>query len=430
MKGRCTNPRRLSAPALTARRISRLFGAASRRQHEQLKEELLLNDREKQTLLALQEEQEQMREILQGAASRVMEEQERTETILSALGQGLFGLDGCGCIQFLNPACERMLGWSEEQLQGIPLHDLLHPPQHRSVPCTDRSCPLLGVLSHAAAQRVEQDTFHTIDGAEIPVSYFCTPVYRSEVQIGALVCFDDISERLAAAQALDEYARKVQAQNEQLFTYCEELTATQRRLEQQAQELTEKNAQILETNLLLKALATTDGMTGLANHRAFQETIRTVWHAGRNQSAVQLISLMLVDVDAFKQYNDSFGHPAGDEVLKILARLLRENMRETDLVARYGGEEFVIIAWDADSEAMLKLANRLCQIVEQYPFKNRTITISIGVATQDARDCSPVPLRNLYKTPDDLIKAADEALYEAKRSGRNRVCVAPPALAA
>ena len=431
MNGRYKFTHSRSASTLTAMRIKRLADANSRRQHERIREELLQSARKEQELVAMQQEQEQMQEILQGAASRVIEEQERTDTILSALGQGLFGLDGCGCVQFLNPACERMMGWSENQLQGIPLHDLLHPAQHRATPCTEETCPLQRVLSQAVSQRIDNDMFHGRNGAPLPVSYFCTPVYRSGVQIGALICFDDITERLAAAQALDEYARQVKAQNEQLFSYCEELTETQKRLELQAEELTEKNAQILETNLLLKGLATTDGMTGLANHRAFQEAIRTVWYAGRKQSGARLVSLMLLDVDAFKAYNDSYGHPAGDEVLKILAMLLRQNMRDSDLIARYGGEEFVIIVWDADHDATLRLSTRLCQIVEQYPFENRKITVSIGIATQDVRDSTPATRQNVYKTPDELIKAADEALYEAKRSGRNRVCIAKqPALAA
>jgi len=317
------------------------------------------------------------------------------------------------------------MGWTSQQFQGIPLHDLLHPPLRGTTRCTEDTCPLLYVLKYSVPRRVEQDRFQRQDGRFLPVSYFCTPVHRAGVPSGALICFDDITERLNAAQALDEYSRQVKAQNEQLFSYCAELTATQKRLEQQATELTEKNAQVLDANLFLKGLATTDGMTGLANHRAFQEALRTIWNAGRSQARVQLISLMFVDVDCFKAYNDSFGHPAGDEVLQIVARLLCENARASDLVARYGGEEFVVVTWDSDFEATMRLATRICGIVERYPFANRKITISIGIATQDDRDHAAERSHVFYQTPDDLIKAADEALYEAKRTGRNRVCGAP-----
>jgi diguanylate cyclase (GGDEF)-like protein/PAS domain S-box-containing protein len=367
-----------------------------------------------------------MQLILEGAASRVQEEQERIESILFALGQGLFGLDATGCVQFLNSAGERMLGWPEAQLQGIPLHDLLHPVETRASPCTEETCPLKGVVLHADSRRVEHDTFLRRDGAVLPVSYTCTPVLRSGVQIGALICFDDMTERLAASRAMDEYARQVNAQNEQLLGYCQELTETQQLLERQAEELRHKNAQILEANLLLKGLATTDCMTGLANHRAFQEEIRAVWQSRRKKSGDRFVSLMLVDVDSFKAYNDSFGHPAGDEVLKTVGRLLRENMRESDMVARYGGEEFVIIAWKMEHGDALRSADRVRQIIEQFPFPNRKVTVSIGVATHDNRRAAQEIERNYYGTPGDLIKAADDALYQAKRSGRN--CVAAAAL--
>ncbi len=410
-------------PRPRRKRLSAVTG--ERRGDNRIREQLRDRARADQQIAAIKQEQEQLHEIVQGAACRVLEEQERTEAILSALGQGLFGLDACGCVQFINPACERMMGWAEDRLQGIIVHDLLHPPQQRHTPCSPDTCPLLQVLTHAVARRVDQDTFYRHDGSSVAVSYFCTPVYRSGEPIGALICFDDITERLAAAQALDEYARQAKAQNEQLFTYCDELTAIQRRLEQQAEELIEKNAQILEANLALQDLATTDGMTGLANHKAFQDTLRTVWGAGRAQSRVQLVSLLMVDVDKFKSYNDSFGHPAGDEVLKTVARLLRENMRDTDLVARYGGEEFVVVAWDAEIEDARRFAARICKIIEGYPFANRQVTVSIGIAVQDARNRSQSATSACYCTPDALIRAADQALYEAKRAGRNRVCAAP-----
>jgi len=375
---------------------------------------------ERNLSLALQEHR-QLQQIVKGAATRVMEEQERTVEILSALGQGLFELDGSGCVQFLNAACERKTGWSMSKLHGVQLHDLLHPPHHRTQPCTPESCALLNVQIHDSPRRVEHDIFYRQDGSPIPVAYFCTPIHRGGRQIGSVICFDDISERLAAAQVLDDYARRVKRQNEQLYSYCEELTLSKRQLEQQAEELRMKNAQILEANHFLMDLATTDGMTGIANHRAFQEAIRTVWNAGRQQSGAQLVSIMMVDVDNFKSYNDAFGHPAGDAVLKSVANLMRTHVRESDLVARYGGEEFIVLAWDADHSSALRSAQRLCRTVAEHDFAGSSVTISIGVATRDTRGVGDSSIANVYETPDDLIKAADDALYDAKRSGRNCV---------
>ena len=127
----------------------------------------------------------------------------------------------------------------------------------------------------------------------------------------------------------------------------------------------------------------------------------------------------MIDVDHFKVYNDTYGHPQGDIVLQDLARLLQEMSRTSDTVARYGGEEFAIILPETDSVGAQKIGQRLCEQVERYPFPGQelmpggTLTISIGVATYASAG-----------SKEALLQAADTALYTAKREGRNRVCVA------
>src|SRR4051812_49356404 len=115
MKGRFITTHSRSVRALTATQGKRLANIASRGHDRRLREALMACEIKERQLLALRQEQEQMQQIVEGAASRVLEEQERIEAVLSALGQGLFGLDASGCAQFMNPACERMLGWREEQ---------------------------------------------------------------------------------------------------------------------------------------------------------------------------------------------------------------------------------------------------------------------------------------------------------------------------
>jgi diguanylate cyclase (GGDEF)-like protein len=127
----------------------------------------------------------------------------------------------------------------------------------------------------------------------------------------------------------------------------------------------------------------------------------------------------MIDVDHFKVYNDTYGHPQGDIILQDLARLLREMSRTSDTVARYGGEEFAVILPETDSVNAQKIGERLREQVERHPFPGQelmpsgTLTISIGVATHTAAG-----------SKDALLQAADMALYTAKREGRNRVCVA------
>jgi diguanylate cyclase (GGDEF)-like protein len=157
----------------------------------------------------------------------------------------------------------------------------------------------------------------------------------------------------------------------------------------------------------LEALATTDGMTGLPNHRLFQERLRAEIVTCRAQGTP--VTLLLIDVDRFKSYNDNFGHPAGDEALRIVGRILRESVRGNDLPARYGGEEFAAILPSTASAQAYVVAERIRTACEAQAFPFRQVTLSIGIATTYEGEAT------------ELIERSDEALYAAKNGGRNRV---------
>jgi diguanylate cyclase (GGDEF)-like protein len=161
-------------------------------------------------------------------------------------------------------------------------------------------------------------------------------------------------------------------------------------------------------------LASTDGLTGLALRRPFLEHLaRELTRAGRGRDEV---SLLMLDVDHFKDYNDTYGHRAGDMVLKAIADVLRQVVPPDGLAARYGGEEFAILLPETNKEGAVCLAERVLAVVNQQPFKyeDRTynVTVSAGVATT----CGEQEI-----TPVELIRRADERLYQAKHEGRNRV---------
>ena len=180
-------------------------------------------------------------------------------------------------------------------------------------------------------------------------------------------------------------------------------------LEATAEELQASNDELEGMNQRLALLATTDGLTGLDNHRAFQEKLRREMAiAGRMECD---LGLLILDVDFFKQYNDTYGHPAGDEVLRILGRLLKESVRAIDHVARYGGEEFAIILPNTNPQAMFEIGERIRTAVAEYLFPNRTITLSIGA----------VALQGSSMDAEAFVQCADRALYESKRGGRNRL---------
>lgn len=198
-----------------------------------------------------------------------------------------------------------------------------------------------------------------------------------------------------------------------------QLQRNNQRLEAKVSERTEElhrsKEQIEAVNRRLQELASTDGMTGLANHRAFQEQLRSELKIA--DTTGRPLALLLMDVDQFKTYNDTFGHPAGDEVLRSLARLIQENMRTEDYAARYGGEEFAILLPGTTERAAFEIAERIRGVVADYPFPCRRVTLSIGVARYDAPKMPP----------EKFVARADEALYTAKHAGRNRVALAADA---
>ena len=176
-------------------------------------------------------------------------------------------------------------------------------------------------------------------------------------------------------------------------------------------------AALLQKTAKWESLATIDGLTGLKNRRAFDEKLRDEW--ARCQKTGAPLSLLLLDVDKFKSFNDTFGHPAGDVVLQGVARILAEGVRgedtrEAGFVARYGGEEFVILLPDTPAEIAVSIGERLRAQLENATWEHREITASFGAASYAASSSE-------MSEPAQLLKCADGALYQSKEAGRNRV---------
>lgn len=163
----------------------------------------------------------------------------------------------------------------------------------------------------------------------------------------------------------------------------------------------------------LEQLSITDPVTHLRNHRFFQDHLKI--EVERSVRYSRPVSLIMIDVDHFKKYNDQFGHPAGDRLLRTLAQKFLGDVRTLDTVARYGGEEFAIIMPDTNHEGALVVAERVRQTVEQTTInfadgRSTFVTVSLGVATAPEHG----------RTAEQLIEQADSALYRAKGQGRNQ----------
>jgi diguanylate cyclase (GGDEF)-like protein len=168
----------------------------------------------------------------------------------------------------------------------------------------------------------------------------------------------------------------------------------------------------------VRALTFTDELTGLHNRRFFEQELKR--EVERTRRFGRSLALVVVDVDHFKAYNDTFGHRAGDEALRRVAGHLADAVpRRLDAVARYGGEEFVVLLAETDAEGARLVAERIRESVQGSGGFRRRLTISAGIADTLGDDCEA----------ESLVERADEALYEAKRDGRNCVRVAAPRLA-
>ncbi len=166
----------------------------------------------------------------------------------------------------------------------------------------------------------------------------------------------------------------------------------------------------------MKYLSNIDGLTGAFNRRFFDCYLETEWQRAARRNSI--VSVIMIDVDHFKEFNDIYGHIAGDECLQRIAQAIQESVRTSDLVARYGGEEFSLVVPETNVDGVKQLADKICVRIESLAIPhgrsetNDVVTISLGFSAVYPGDCS---------SPEILIKQSDQALYQAKRSGRNKV---------
>jgi two-component system, cell cycle response regulator len=165
-------------------------------------------------------------------------------------------------------------------------------------------------------------------------------------------------------------------------------------------------------------LAVTDGLTGLHNRRYLDNHLKVLFNRAATRG--RSLSVCITDIDRFKVVNDTYGHDAGDEILKEFATRLRATVRGADLACRYGGEEFVVVMPDTTAEMAANIAERLRMSIEGKPFVLRSSGVELNITASLGISCNSLNV----ETPEQLLKEADNALYDAKRAGRNRVVAA------
>jgi diguanylate cyclase (GGDEF)-like protein/PAS domain S-box-containing protein len=277
--------------------------------------------------------------------------------------------DASGTIALANREAERLFGCQPGTIVGRPIESLL-PQDPGSLPARGGAG-----LRHPRDCEARRG-----DGTLFPVAVGMNPIRTSQGVF--LVCaVVDLTERKRVEDLLFQQAAALEA-----------------------------------ANVRLTELATTDSLTHLWNRRAFLEQLDI--QLEQSVRTARPMSVLILDVDEFKPYNDRFGHLAGDEILQGAARLLRERARRSDFLARIGGEEFGVILHEADRNGAVRLAEHLRAAVEAAHWPRRRITVSVGAATVQFPSAVPRPAS---PPRSYVLSLADQALYYSKESGRNRV---------
>ena len=324
------------------------------------------------------------------------ESEKRFRSAMLAMHEGLLLYNEQTQISFFNPQAEHILGLTADQLLGrAPVDPVWQLIQEDGSHYPSDQRPVIIALRDGRSVQGAILGIRKPTGERTWVSANAVPLFRTgeSVPSSAVVTFTDITERKWFEETI-----------ERQITYTNEMNL----------QLHQQQAELELANRRLQELATTDGLTGLENHRAFQEKLSEEFR--RSQRYASALSLLLLDVDHFKAFNDSFGHPAGDGVLKRIGRVLQDVSRGMDFVARYGGEEFVLVLPTTDQESALHVAERILITCASQPWEHRPITVSIGLAA----------LKPDIETPSELLGHADRVLYRAKKEGRNRVWVWSP----
>lgn len=288
-------------------------------------------------------------------------------------------MDLNGRTVYVSPSCERVLGFLPDEMMRMAPFANIHPHD---------------------AERVRRH-FNQLVRGEPVTSIQCQVVHKTGRHIWLDMMWRSVLNSHGEVERLQVASRDITDSKQY-----------EKRLEEAQRKLREQQAELEEMNDRLKSLASTDALTGLKNRRAFEERLDK--ELSRSRRHGHALSLILLDIDHFKSYNDTYGHPKGDEILRLVGRLLTRTMRETDFATRYGGEEFAILLPDTDREGAHRLAERLRHSIETAKWPDRVITASVGVASFGER----------ASTAEALIDHADRALYRSKELGRNRVTMA------
>jgi PAS domain S-box/diguanylate cyclase (GGDEF) domain len=302
-------------------------------------------------------------------------EYNRYKYVIENIKDVVWEMDTDFIFTFVSPTSEEMTGFKPEEIIGKCMLDFLTPESKSNVMIQwklHEQKRLSGLLKKITLYELE---FLCKDGSIIWVEVSAKPVYKGKKVVGYIGSTRDVSEK-------KEY------ENE-LRTYIDELK---------------------KTNIKLNELATMDTLTGTFNRRNFDYHFSE--YVQKNKIYNSPFSIIIFDIDHFKQINDIYGHNKGDYILQEIAEVVRDSIRDTDLLFRWGGDEFIILLPEITLKSAYKVAEKVRNAIEEYNFglKNSDVTVSMGVGEYKKGD-------NVYQ----FVSATDSALLRAKSNGRNKV---------
>jgi diguanylate cyclase (GGDEF)-like protein/PAS domain S-box-containing protein len=317
-------------------------------------------------------------------------------SILEVLQEPFLILDPKGNFLKVNPKGMDMLGYPPEELQQMVFIDV--------VPLEDLHQVREGFEEMGQGKEVRFRTQITSRlGERIPVEFFGT--FKEDI---FFIILRDLRERIGIEEEFEKTKKEFMEKIRERDLYARELQVIRDLYKEKLKEIEMMKEEAIR-------LSYTDDLTGIYNHRFFIEQLTL--EVERQKRYPTPLSLLMIDIDYFKHYNDNNGHLAGDQVLKAIAILIQRGVRQSDIVARYGGEEFSAILINTGREEALEIAERVRRNVADTRFPNenaqpnKNLTVSVGMAT----------FSSSISTLTDLIREADHALYRAKKGGRNRI---------
>ncbi len=308
---------------------------------------------------------------------QALRESESRFRLIAENGSDVVSLyDVTGRIVYISPSCERVLGFLPEEMPRMAPFATVHPQD------LDRL----------------QRHFNQLVRGEPVASIQVRMMHKTGRHLWLDMMWRAVLDDAGQVVRLQVSSRDItdSKQNE-------------RRLEEAQRKLRQQQDMLQDVNSKLSELASLDGLTQLRNRRAFEERLADEERRWRRHGGE--LSLVLLDIDHFKSFNDTYGHPKGDEVLRNVGRLLKRSLRSADFAARYGGEEFAVILPNTDNAGAMVVAEQLRRLIETATWDDRPITASIGVASMSEE----------VGTGEALVDFADRALYRSKQAGRNRV---------